>query len=589
MGIIDNTFNKINNGIFMHKLLLISSLFFFIYSGNNTIAQSSGAFESLLYARTIMSGGLGEQGVASRNAADAMQYNPAILTYTDKVSISFFRNPFNLMGWANYPLTSVNVSGNLGKGGSLGFEYTTFDMGDVPITTAEYPEGTGESLHLYERSVALGYAIPLNDNLSIGAQLRYAWMPDSFTEKLQHLLFSAGINYTPAISLNRLNIGLSFMNFGTAIKQSANLMMPDGQSVEHDYYIAPPAQINLGINGQAVTNKFFDLSLSVGVTKPIIRYDDPPDNQAQSSFNALFTDWNDCPNDMTVQIGLNYAFHPIYIGAGISFFQEMYLGYYSTGPKNIYQSFYTHGFDIGLTGRGFKAAIGYAGRWHNNNIENYLIWSFPWETFQFTLSTDMEAFGKGNFVPNNLLKGIILSGGYSFGGVIGRMNKTSYGGVDISFASNSNWSLESDFYINDNSAIISALSYSRMTETFSMPNLPYFPVLGFQRSFIFDTGIETVSLESGYRYHPIDNFHPLFLQISLGVIRMNPVVENTSPRYFYKAYDKISAGVVIPIMDSGFIVMPQIGLRTIFMEIPNTSLLGGYNQFEFGLNLGYRF
>jgi hypothetical protein len=107
--------------------------------------------------------------------------------------------------------------------------------------------------------------------------------------------------------------------------------------------------------------------------------------------------------------------------------------------------------------------------------------------------------------------------------------------------------------------------------------------------FGLDMGIETFSLESGFRYHPIDLFHPLFVQVSLGVIRMNPVFESTSPRYFYKTFDRAIVGCLFPVLNTGIIVMPKIGLTTMFMqEYTNGSRLGGYNQFEFGLNAGYK-
>ena len=121
-----------------------------------------------------------------------------------------------------------------------------------------------------------------------------------------------------------------------------------------------------------------------------------------------------------------------------------------------------------------------------------------------------------------------------------------------------------------------------MTERLSVALLP--------SSFHWDLGLETASLESGFRYHLLDAFHPLFVQCSFGIIRMNPVLENTSPRYFYKSFDRLSAGFVVPINDLGVVIMPRVGLRTIFMESPfNGNRLIGYNQVELGLNAGYHF
>ena len=178
---------------------------------------------------------------------------------------------------------------------------------------------------------------------------------------------------------------------------------------------------------------------------------------------------------------------------------------------------------------------------------------------------------------------IIVSGGYSYGYSVGQMKSISIEGNNLSFTSNSNWTIESDFYINENGAILSSFTYSRMTANLSA-GPPYFPF------FILPFVMETMSLESGFRYHPICDFHPLFIQASLGVIRLNPVLENTDPRYSYKSFDRVAAGVLIPLKDLDIEVIPKVGLRTIFMESPfNGNELIGYNQVELGLSAGYNF
>jgi len=102
--------------------------------------------------------------------------------------------------------------------------------------------------------------------------------------------------------------------------------------------------------------------------------------------------------------------------------------------------------------------------------------------------------------------------------------------------------------------------------------------------------METMSLESGFRYHPVNAFHPLFVQASLGIIRLNPVYEYTTPKYFYKSFDRVAAGFLVPVKDLNIVVMPAVGLRTIFMESPfNGNRLSGYNQVEVGLHAGYSF
>lgn len=105
-----------------------------------------------------------------------------------------------------------------------------------------------------------------------------------------------------------------------------------------------------------------------------------------------------------------------------------------------------------------------------------------------------------------------------------------------------------------------------------------------------DLGMETISIESGFRYHPIEQFHPFFVQASVGIIRLNYVLEKTSPRYLYQAFDELAVGAVIPLFDSKVIIIPKLGLTTLFLdELPYKKLLGGYNQLRVGVNVGYQF
>ncbi len=549
--------------------------------------QSFSAFQSLHYSHSIYASGLGEQGVATKNAFDAMQYNPANLVFAENLAVSYNRNPWGLI-FEQIPLTSLNVITKLPNGASMGLAYTYWDEGEWTSTTTS-PNGYVESgkFHFYERSLAAGYAQKVGKEFFLGGSIRYAWIPIYQSEYMDHLLFSVGAMYVPEKFSDRLSFGLSLMNFSTRIEVKDKELYTGKEIIQSS---PPPSQMNVGINAVAVTNHYFDINFLLGFKKPFDKLKDPSTYEAQSSFASLLNDWKDFPRDVTGQIGLSYLWHPLDIGPGLSFFQEMYLGYFSTGPKDGSQSFFTHGCNIGIKGKDMKASLGYAGRWHNYRADSYLKWEFPWETFQFSISSDMNLFSSTEHAVelDAKPKSIILSNGFARGASLGRMKEQNFhegqDNAKISYEMKNIWAVEADFYIDDNSAILTAIKYSRMQLKMDLNTFS-----SFSWHFNFDLGIESFSFESGYRYHPLEQFHPFFVQASIGIIRLNYVLEETTPRYVYQGFDEITAGVMLPLFDTKVVVIPKFGLTTLFLDqLPYKKILAGFNQLRLGVNIGYQ-
>ncbi|MFA6540769.1 MAG: hypothetical protein WCT99_04140 [Bacteroidota bacterium] len=572
----------------MHSGKIFILLFFFCAACSHLTAQSNSGFQSLLYPRSVSAAGLGEQGVAYGNAFGAMQYNPANLVYSENFSFSFFNNPWNILGFS-VPLTAYTSSLKLENGIAAGIDYTYWNHGEFTVATIDQnPNGysDGEKFHFYERSVAVAAALPVTDRIAAGFQARYVWIPLYPNQYLQHLLLSAGISAKPQIFSNRMTIGFSLMNFGTTAKYTTTGSSLPATTEKRIETVSLPSQVNLGIEETVVSNNFSEINLSFGAMKPIVQQDGAPSYEAHSSFSALFTDWKDFPNDVTGQIGLGILLHPIDLGKGISFFQEMNVGYFSAGPKEYSNSFMTHGVTVGIRTRGITASAGYAGRWHNFTYNSYLLWYFPWETFQFSITSDLNREDNASATTDDSPRRILLSAGYAYGAPVGKMKEMRLSPFNdqLKFETNNQWSLEADFYVSEQSAIHAAVRYARLTEKliFIFPSSSSIPPLTMVQP------SETVSFESGYRYHPFELFNPFFIQGSLGIIRLNPVVERSYPRYLYQTYTDFTAGFVIPFLETGIVLIPNAGLKTIFMkEYSNPSRLGGYNQVEAGVSIGY--
>jgi len=461
-------------------------------------------------------------------------------------------------------------------------------MGTFRLATSSSPDG-GTLFSFYERSVAAGYARSFGQDVSIGIAGRYSWMsfpPDKTPGKF---LVSAGISYRPEWLDHRLQAGFSLMNFGTPMVYPASA----GTETEPANEEAAPAQMLLGTTMRAASSPGFNLDLSVGLSKPIATSPTPPAYTSESSFSALFSSWSHSPEDLTTYWGLSFGWQPIQLADGISLFQEFTLGFFSAG-KGSYSyanAFFTHGASMGIEVCETRVSAGYAGRWHNAKAETYFPWSFPWETFEISVRTTLPSSSQNRGGDGGVVRPhrIVLTASGVYPTLIGRFKSESTRSLTYSFSSTPIWGVEADFYLTGSSALITTIEYNRLTE-----RVDWIPPTGHimwdpgppSSTLIAEFRIESFSIESGFRYHPTDEFSPLFAQISMGISRLNPVDPSTTPRYSYQSFDRLTLGAIFAAGLTPIVIMPKVSLRTLWTDGMNRQTLVGRSQWEFGMNVG---
>jgi hypothetical protein len=470
------------------------------------------------------------------------------------------------------PLNGYSALFKVKNIGSFGIEYIDWDWGEVTVSTTTNPEG--KLSHVYERSLSIGYAREFCENFSVGIQLRYA-KSSLGPGSAENLFFSAGLNYSPKLLDNKFNIGFSLTNFGTTVAY-----------VDEAQADPPPSKLNLGVGFVPVDNNFYSLQTQLAISKP---FDQGPIQngnipKAESSFKTLFTDWNDIPNDATLHTGIAFNWKPLDLGYGFSFFQEFYLGNYSVGVKSELNNFFTHGGKIGIEFDGLQFTAGYAGRWHNVHYYNYGQWAFPWETVQFTFGINENLlFGKEKQnVHYAQPKNIILSFGFGRSFRVGKF-KEGYNGFYTpsyheGFEDGYSYLIEGAFYIDEQNAIVSDIFYN-----------PTEYVIKYLAQEYYKTKVEIFSISSSYRYHPLALYLPLYIQGGLSVTRMNPINKYFYPKYDYKTALLFSIGGNIEIYE-GMVLCPFANYNLMLSRYGNTPpRLGGFNQFDLGLKVGYKF
>jgi len=154
----------------MKKLLIIFTMLIFsssLYAGDVARKGTTGAEELLIPvgARGIATGGA---MLANLTGLESVYYNPAGLARGEGAEAMF--------SYMSY-LADINVSyfavaSNLGEFGSLGLSFKTFDFGDIPITTVQFPDGTGETYSPSFLTLGLTYSKIITDRISVGVNLK---------------------------------------------------------------------------------------------------------------------------------------------------------------------------------------------------------------------------------------------------------------------------------------------------------------------------------------------------------------------------------------------------------------------------------
>jgi opacity protein-like surface antigen len=193
----------------MKKILLIAMSLIFtsaIIAGDASRKGTNGAEEVLIPvgARGIAVGGT---FLANITGLESIYYNPAGLDVIPRTEAMF--------SYINY-LADINISyfaigTSLGDFGSFAFDLKSFDFGDIPITTNQLPDGTGQFFSPTFLTVGLTYSKVLTDRISIGTNLKL------ITESIQNtnatgFAVDAGVQYRFS---DAFMFGVTIKNVGT--------------------------------------------------------------------------------------------------------------------------------------------------------------------------------------------------------------------------------------------------------------------------------------------------------------------------------------------------------------------------------------
>lgn len=166
---------------------------------------------------------LGGSNLATATGLDAVYWNPSGLAtlngttgeamfsnqiYFADISVNYFAGAYKIPSFGNLALTVKSLS-----------------FGDIPVTTVNNPEGTGETYSPTYLTTGLTYARAMTDRISFGATAKVIYNSIS-RETATGFAFDFGLNY---------NVIGSGLQFGVALKNLGPTMTFTGQDLVEFY------------------------------------------------------------------------------------------------------------------------------------------------------------------------------------------------------------------------------------------------------------------------------------------------------------------------------------------------------------------
>jgi len=193
-------------------LVLLACVAMFANAANKDRIGTAGAQELLIPvgARTTA---LGASSMVFATGAEAIYWNPAGLGRMNG-NVDAMLSSMNYMADISVVYGAIGVK--TGDFGSLGFSIKSINFGNIPVTTADFPDGTGETYSPVFITMGATYSKALTDRIAIGVTANLV------TERILQLSASTvamnfGIQYQN-LAIQGLNLGIAVKNIGPGMQ-----------------------------------------------------------------------------------------------------------------------------------------------------------------------------------------------------------------------------------------------------------------------------------------------------------------------------------------------------------------------------------
>jgi len=176
---------------------------------------TAGAQELLLPvgAKAMAMGGTDIAGIVG---VEALYWNPAGISGMEG-SVEAAFSVMNYIADINVLFGAVAV--NMGGIGSIGLSVKSLDIGDIPVTTVQRPEGTGAMFSPRFTVVGLSYSNFLTASIKVGVSFNLI-SEQIMSSTATGVGIDAGVQYDRFALVEGLKLGLVLKNFGPQMKFS---------------------------------------------------------------------------------------------------------------------------------------------------------------------------------------------------------------------------------------------------------------------------------------------------------------------------------------------------------------------------------
>ncbi len=180
-----------------------------VNAGNEDRAGQAGATQLLVNPWARSSGWAGANSAGARGL-EAMYLNVAGIAFTQRTEILFAHT--NWLSGTDISINSFGLTQRMGETSVIGLSIMSVDLGDIPITTTDLPEGGIGTFSPQFMNLNLSYARAFSDNIYGG--MNFKVISESIANVVaKGAAIDAGIQYQTG-EMNRVKFGISLKNVG---------------------------------------------------------------------------------------------------------------------------------------------------------------------------------------------------------------------------------------------------------------------------------------------------------------------------------------------------------------------------------------